>query len=157
MLSATYLSFESSLTYTDYEVLQNDTCVLTPDVTAGPYIWPQSQTLHQDMTEDQTGIPFYMDIGVIDMATCEPLPNVLVDLWHCNATGSYSSFEGIDPNTPFEEILTQLNITDTTNLDLHTSATTFLRGMWYTDQNGMMEMKTIVPGFYVERAIHIHT
>lgn len=28
--------------------------------------------------------------------------------------------------------------------------------MWPTDNNGVMEMKTIFPGFYVERAIHIH-
>lgn len=71
-----------------YEILQNDTCVLTPEVTAGPYVWPRSQTLRQDMSEGQDGIPFYLDIGVLDMATCEPLSNALVDLWHCNATGS---------------------------------------------------------------------
>lgn len=28
--------------------------------------------------------------------------------------------------------------------------------MWPTDDNGVMEMQTIFPGFYVERAIHIH-
>lgn len=28
--------------------------------------------------------------------------------------------------------------------------------MWPTDANGMMEMNTIVPGFYVGRSIHIH-
>jgi protocatechuate 3,4-dioxygenase beta subunit len=28
--------------------------------------------------------------------------------------------------------------------------------MWPTDANGMMEMKTVFPGFYVERTIHIH-
>lgn len=28
--------------------------------------------------------------------------------------------------------------------------------MWPTDSNGMMEMKTVFPGFYVERTIHIH-
>jgi hypothetical protein len=41
--------------------------------------------------------------------------------------------------------------------DLHTDDSTWLRGMWPTDAEGMMEMKTIFPGFYVERAIHIHT
>ncbi|TLD20234.1 protocatechuatedioxygenase beta subunit protein [Venturia nashicola] len=100
-----------------YEVIQNDTCILTPEVTQGPYVWPRSQTLRQDMTEGQAGVPFDPNIGVIDINTCEPLPNALVDLWHCNATGSYSSF---------------------------------------TDSDGVMEMKTIVPGFYVDRAIPIH-
>ncbi|EKG20924.1 Intradiol ring-cleavage dioxygenase core [Macrophomina phaseolina MS6] len=41
--------------------------------------------------------------------------------------------------------------------DLHTDDSTFLRGMWPTDEHGVMEMKTVFPGFYVKRAIHIHT
>lgn len=131
-----------------YDVIQNDTCVLTPEVTEGPYIWPRSQTLRQDMTEDQPGVPLWLDVGVLDMATCEPLEGVLVDFWHCNATGSYSSFTGLSPNTAFPTLLEQLNITDFDigTTDIHTDDTTFLRGMWPTDANGMMEMKTIFPG-----------
>lgn len=142
-----------------YETIQNDTCVLTPEVTAGPYVWPRSQTLRQDMTEGQAGIPFLLDIGVLDIDTCEPLENALVDFWHCNATGSYSSFTGLSPNTPFATLLAELNMTDSFEIgvsDLHTDDTTFLRGMWPTDSEGMMEMKTIFPGFYTERSIHIH-
>jgi hypothetical protein len=112
-----------------YETIQNDTCILTEEVTTGPYIWPQSQTLRQDIREGQSGIPFILDIGVMDVETCEPLPDVLVDIWHCNATGSYSSFTGLSPNTPFEELLDQLNVTIGPDLDLHTDATTFLRGL----------------------------
>ncbi|KAL4931708.1 intradiol ring-cleavage dioxygenase [Aspergillus undulatus] len=143
-----------------YSTIQNDTCVLTPEVTEGPYVYPPSQTLRQDMTEGQPGAPLWLDIGVLDMATCEPLDNALVDMWHCNATGSYASFTGLSPNTPFATLLEELNIDmedyGTGDLDLHTDNTTFLRGMWPTDKSGMMEMKTIFPGFYVERAIHIH-
>lgn len=131
-----------------YDNIQNETCVLTPEVTRGPYVWPRSQTLRQDMTEDQVGVPLWLDIGVLDMDTCEPLPNALLDFWHCNATGSYSSFTELSPNTPFEELLTNKNITDYDLgvTDLHTDDTTWLRGMWPTDSNGMMEMKTIFPG-----------
>lgn len=140
-----------------YATIQNDTCILVPETTAGPYVWPRSETLRQNMAEDQPGVPLYLDIGVLDVNTCEPAPNVLIDMWHCNATGSYSSFTGLSPNTPFEELLDQLNVTiGDGELDLHTDATTFLRGMWPTDDNGVMEMQTIFPGFYVERAIHIH-
>lgn len=52
-----------------------------------------------------------------------------------------------------------MNITDTFEIgvtDLHTDDTTFLRGMWPADSDGMMEMKTIGPGFYVARSMHIH-
>ena len=140
------------------DTLQNDTCVLTPDVTPGPYVWPRSQTLRQDATEDQPGVPLWLDIGVLDMATCEPLEGVLVSFWHCNATGSYSSFTGLSPNIEFVTLLEDLNITDYElgTTDLHTDDTTWLRAMWPTDSNGMVEMKTIFPGFYVQRAIHIH-
>lgn len=93
-----------------YDVIQNDTCVLEPEVTWGPYVYPNSQTLRQDMSEGQAGVPLTLDVGVLDMATCEPLENVLVDFWHCNATGSYSSFTALSPNTPFLELLQSLNI-----------------------------------------------
>lgn len=111
------------------------------------------------MSEDQPGVPLILDVGVLDMDTCEPLEGVMVDFWHCNATGSYSSFTHLSPNTPFADLLDSLNISDTYDIgvtDLHTDTTTFLRGMWPTDAAGMMEMKTVFPGFYVERAIHIH-
>lgn len=110
------------------------------------------------MTEGQPGIPFTLDVGVLDMTTCEPLENVLVDFWHCNATGSYSSFTKLSPDTPFETLLQQMNITDFEigKTDLHTDTTTFLRGMWPTDSDGVMQMQTIIPGFYIQRSIHIH-
>ncbi|KAE8367481.1 Intradiol ring-cleavage dioxygenase [Aspergillus caelatus] len=143
-----------------YSTLQNETCVLSPEITAGPYYWPHSQTLRQDMTENQVGVPLWLDIGVMDMATCLPLEGVMVDLWHCNATGSYSSFSALSPDTPFPELLAEQgkNISDFVvgETDLHTDAETWLRGMWPTNEEGLMQMKTIFPGFYVERSIHIH-
>ncbi|OQD66183.1 hypothetical protein PENPOL_c005G03274 [Penicillium polonicum] len=143
-----------------YETIQNDTCVLSPEVTAGPYYWPHSQTIRQDMTETQDGVPLWLDIGVLDMATCKPLEGAMVDLWHCNATGSYSSFTELSPNTKFPELLSELgkNVSDfeVGTSDIHTDSQTWLRGMWPTDKHGMMQMKTIFPGFYIERAIHIH-
>ncbi|KAI1358114.1 Intradiol ring-cleavage dioxygenase [Xylaria arbuscula] len=143
-----------------YDSIQNDTCVLAPIVTQGPYVWPRSQTLRQDMSENQAGVPLWMDIGVIDVNTCEPLPDVLINLWHCNATGSYSSFTGLSPNTPFPQLLEQLGIDIDEfvigETDLHTDNTTFLRGMWPSNADGILEMKTTFPGFYVERSLHIH-
>ncbi|GMG04289.1 unnamed protein product [Aspergillus oryzae] len=133
-----------------YDVLQNDTCVLSPEVTAGPYYWPRSQILRQDMTEGQVGVPLWLDIGVMDMATCSPLEGVMVDLWHCNATGSYSSFTELSPNTKFPALLAEQgkNASDFVvgSTDIHTDSETWLRGMWPTDDHGMMQMKTIFPG-----------
>ena len=66
-----------------FPTIQNDTCILSPEVVAGPYLWPRSDMLRQDMSEDQPGVPLLLDIGVIDTNTCEPAPNILLDLWHC--------------------------------------------------------------------------
>ncbi|KAG6368814.1 hypothetical protein INS49_003030 [Diaporthe citri] len=112
--------------------------------------------------EVTTAAPYY-DV-LIDMGTCEPLEGALVSIWSANATGSYSSFTGVDPNTPFKEVITQHVLTNFTvgETDFHTDNTTFLRGIWPTNAEGLAEIKTIYPGFYVYpgfyagRAIHIH-
>ena len=69
-----------------FSTVQNDTCVLVPETMAGPYVWPRSDTLRQDMREDQVGVPLFLDIGILDVDTCEPAPEVLVDLWHCTSS-----------------------------------------------------------------------
>jgi len=33
-----------------------------------------------------------LDIGIMDISTCEPVENIMVEIWHCNSTGSYSYF-----------------------------------------------------------------
>ncbi|KAJ5873146.1 hypothetical protein N7455_003689 [Penicillium solitum] len=147
-----------------YNFVKNSTSILTPETSNGPYFYPQSQILRQDIREGQPGLPLSLEIGVIDIDTCEPLEDVLVDIWHCNATGSYSSFTGLSPNTPFLDLYA--NKTDGKTINLHdglpdlswlaTDNSTWLRGMWPTDKHGVTSFTTIFPGFYIERAIHIH-
>ncbi|OOF94311.1 hypothetical protein ASPCADRAFT_208828 [Aspergillus carbonarius ITEM 5010] len=146
-----------------YDFLKNDTCILTPETSTGPYVYPRSQTLRQDLVEDQLGVPFVMDIGLMDIHTCEPLTNALVDIWHCNASGSYSSFTGLNPDVTFpeqyfdstgEEINADNGMGDVSFLA--TDDTTWLRGMWPTDENGVTSFTSIFPGFYTNRAIHVH-
>ncbi|PYI10261.1 aromatic compound dioxygenase [Aspergillus sclerotiicarbonarius CBS 121057] len=142
-------TFEITTEAPYYETIQNDTCVLTPEVTRGPYVWPRSQTLRQDMTEDQVGIPLWLDVGVLDMATCEPLPNALLDFWHCNATGSYSSFTHLSPNTPFEDLLSELNITR-----LRPGCHRPAHRRYHLAARHVAHQRE--RSFYVDRAIHIH-
>ena len=112
------------------------------------------------MSESQPGVPLSLDIGVIDMSTCAPLPDVLVSLWHANATGSYSSFTELDPNLSFGALIQSLNLTGPVEYgvtDLHKDNSTWLRGMAATNEEGMMEIDTVFPGFYAGRSIHIHS
>jgi protocatechuate 3,4-dioxygenase beta subunit len=61
-----------------------------PEVTEGPY-YLNNDLVRQDLRENQGGILLKFDIGIMDTSTCKPLPNALVEIWHANATGYYSS------------------------------------------------------------------
>ncbi|CAE6381159.1 unnamed protein product [Rhizoctonia solani] len=74
-----------------YSTIQNSTCVTTPEVTEGPY-YVNNELLRQDIREDQEGVQLVLDIGVMDVTTCTPLEQALVEIWHCNSTGHYSGF-----------------------------------------------------------------
>ncbi|KAK7409659.1 hypothetical protein QQX98_008174 [Neonectria punicea] len=132
-----------------YTTIQNDTCVLAPDTIWGPY-GVDGEIVRTDLRESQQGIDFYLDIGVIDIETCDPLEGTALTIWNCNATGSYSSFTGIDPDT--SELLDGYS----KKSDGTTDNETFLRGIQVTDSNGMIEFITKFPGYYVTRTTHIH-
>lgn len=132
-----------------YTTIQNDTCVLAPDTVWGPY-GVDGEMVRHDLRETQGGIDFYLDIGVIDIETCEPLPHVALSIWNCNATGYYSSFTGIAPDTA------ELADGWTKREDGTTDDETFLRGIQVTDDNGIIEFLTKFPGYYVTRTTHIH-
>ncbi|EKG10663.1 Intradiol ring-cleavage dioxygenase [Macrophomina phaseolina MS6] len=118
----------------------NNSCILAPETTQGPY-YVVGELFRHDITEDQQGVPLYMDIQIIDTNTCEPLKDVALDFWHCNATGVYSGIAASGNG----------DSSDTSNLDK-----TFLRGIQATDEDGVLQFQSIVPGHYTSRANHIH-
>ncbi|KAI1338308.1 Intradiol ring-cleavage dioxygenase [Xylariaceae sp. FL0016] len=109
-----------------------NSCLLTPEVTDGPY-YVSGEYVRRDIVEDQTGVPLTLDYQVVDVDTCEPVPSVYLEIWHCNATGVYSGVE------------------NQAGLD-----TTFLRGIQETDADGVAQFESIFPGHYSGRATHIH-
>ncbi|KAF2642200.1 aromatic compound dioxygenase [Massarina eburnea CBS 473.64] len=132
-----------------YTTIQNDTCVLSPETVWGPYAVDGELQRH-DVRETQEGIDLYFDVGVLDLNTCEPLSGAALTIWACNATGSYSSYTGIDPDT--SELLDGWE----KRADGTTDEETFLRGIQLTDSNGMVEFLTKFPGYYTSRTTHIH-
>jgi hypothetical protein len=82
-----------------------------------------------------------VDIQIIDINTCLPVPKILLDFWHCNSTGVYSGvISGGNGNS-----------NDSTNLDK-----TFLRGIQSSDSEGVVQIHSTFPGHYTGRTPHIH-
>ena len=108
------------------------TCVLAPEMTEGPY-FVEGDRVRRNITEGKAGVPLSLRLTVVDVSTCKPIRNAAVDIWHCDAGGTYSGTG-----------------------QQGTEGLTFLRGIQRTDRNGLAIFKTIYPGWYPGRAVHIH-
>ena len=80
---------------------QRPQCVTDPEVTEGPYCkcnhtllgkdtntatGVSGELIRSDVLENSKGVKLNLDINVIDVTTCKPIPNVYVELWGCNST-----------------------------------------------------------------------
>ncbi|KAJ3507810.1 hypothetical protein NLJ89_g6092 [Agrocybe chaxingu] len=138
--------------------IQNNTCVLAPEVTEGPYYHTEGHPIRQNIAEWQDGLLLLLDIGVIDVETCKPLPNVLVDIWQANATGSYAGHPVPAPHLKDEKPASEGPRRGLLSAFPRTQPQeTWLRGAWPTDKNGVVQFTSIFPGYYTGRATHIHT
>lgn len=117
----------------------NTSCILAPEVTAGPY-YVIGEYFRSNVKEAQwsEGVDLYLEVQYVDISTCAPVPNVAVDIWNANATGVYS---GIYESGNYAE--------DGLN-------STYLRGVQLTDHDGVVQFETIFPGHYSGRATHTH-
>ena len=102
------------------------TCTQTAEQTEGPFYFDVDR-VRSDIREDRKGALLRLGVRVRDAAECEPIQNAVVDIWHCDAEGSYSE--------PGE---------------------TYLRGAQVTYADGVVEFTTVYPGWYPGRTVHIH-
>ncbi len=106
-------------------------CDTTNDI-LGPFYRAEAP-LRQDLTYAGLEGSVITLQGTVYGADCvTPLPNALVEIWHCDTEGEYDN----DSNA-FRQ-----------------------RGKWRSDQNGRYSFKTILPGKYLNgqlyRPAHIH-
>jgi protocatechuate 3,4-dioxygenase beta subunit len=115
-------------------------CVLTPELTVGPYFVDEKLN-RSDLTTNTTdanvlnAIPLSLVMTILQYASsgCSALAGAQVDVWQADAAGLYSD-ESVE----------------------NTVGQTVLRGSQITDSNGAVTFKTIIPGWYSGRTVHIH-
>jgi len=66
----------------------------------------------------------------VNASNCKPIKGAAVDIWHADASGTYS---GVLGNTG-----------------------TFMRGIQRANANGLALFQTVYPGWYRGRTVHIH-
>jgi len=117
-------------------------CFRLPEQTEGPY-YLDSKLNRSDIRSDPAdglvaeGVPLLLEFRVSRLTDggCAPFAGAVVDVWHCDARGIYSGVQ--DPH-------------------FNTSGKKFLRGYQITDKNGIARFRTIYPGWYPGRTVHIH-
>lgn len=115
-----------------------DACFMTPQSIEGPY-YLDPRLVRPQIAEGRIGVPLRVHLRVVDGATCEPRAGARVDLWHADALGIYSGYEGQGDRQ-----------------DISTVGQKFLRGTQFTDSKGAVSFETIYPGWYTGRATHMH-
>src|SRR5207249_6614662 len=103
-------------------------CAVTPEETAGPYpdhtgMLTNPAFYRQDITEGRSGLPLTLILTIVNVNnSCATVTNASVEIWQCDAAGTYSEYGTA-------------------------SAQTFLRGLQTTDNNGVVTFRTIYPGW----------
>jgi protocatechuate 3,4-dioxygenase beta subunit len=115
-------------------------CILSPALTEGPYFVDERlnrSDIRIDPTDNSVrqGVPLVLNMTVqrVQNGSCTPLTGAVVDVWHCDAVGTYSD-----------------------EAALGSGGRKFLRGYQVTDENGAVQFTTVYPGWYRGRAVHIH-
>jgi protocatechuate 3,4-dioxygenase beta subunit len=106
------------------------TCTLAPAQTEGPYYVDGALQRH-NVTERRPGTPLWLTLRVVDASTCSAIPGATVEIWHADASGDYSGYNGF-----VGEI--------------------FMRGQQVASDGGVATFRTVYPGWYAGRTVHIH-
>lgn len=119
-------------------------CTMLKDSVEGPFYFCTNPGA-ADIARGVPGAPLVIALRAVNAATCQPIPDAVIDVWHCDAVGLYSGH-----NMSIDEPVKSEKHTPPVNGERH------CRGALRTDADGIAEFRSIYPGYYVERAIHIH-
>jgi protocatechuate 3,4-dioxygenase beta subunit len=155
---------------------------LAAETTEGPY-YLDLNNVRRDIREDRKGAQFDLSIAVVDAAGA-PIAGAAVDIWHCDAEGTYSGFAsasasgnggggagrgpgsggpppgagGPPPgggNGPAGDSSAESG-NRTVQVATPGDSSTFLRGTQIADATGKVSFTTVFPGWYQGRTVHVH-
>ena len=102
----------------------------------------------------EPGIEMQLHLRILDSTSTDcdgtPVPDVDVYIWHTDAQGFYSGFGMPGDQTPDAPYAGTPGQNDLDNPDR------FCRGVQTTDANGVVSFRSIYPGWYNGRDLHIH-
>ena len=120
-------------------------CIVRPRQTEGPYFLDEMLERSDIRAEPSDGwipqgapLELAFRVSRINAEACVPLSGAVVDLWQCDARGVYSGVQDVIGGL------------------FDTTGKRFLRGYQMTDAEGMARFRTIYPGWYEGRCVHIH-
>ena len=132
---------ESTVEVADGEIPEETAGPYPGDGSNGPNALTESGVVRQDITTSfgsasgvAEGVPMTVDLRVYDLNgdDATPLAGAAIYLWHCDAAGNYSMYDG----DALEE--------------------NYLRGVQEADADGRLSFTTIVPACYAGRWPHMH-
>jgi protocatechuate 3,4-dioxygenase beta subunit len=157
-----------------------NTCAMATEETQGPY-WFDVDSIRSDLREDRPGTALALAVRVHDVSECagggdvRPVPNSVVEIWHCDAGGVYSGFESGSigagggppagapggPGGAGGPVSASGETSDGSYSAGDVEATptddgTYLRGAQVANADGVAQFTTIYPGWYRGRTVHIH-
>jgi protocatechuate 3,4-dioxygenase beta subunit len=128
--------------------VDGDVSSAIPEETAGPYpgngsngpnVLSQDGVVRRDIRSSfgssatvAQGVPFTMDLQIVEVGTGRPLPGSAVYVWQCDANGGYSMYSQA------------------------VSGENYLRGVQVADANGKVSFLSVFPACYPGRWPHVH-
>lgn len=128
------------------------------------------ELIREDVREGSEGVLLHLDVNVVDVTNCQPIPNIYVELWGCNSTvsdpvqsadrpGGEEATHQLTTGASLQGVYTGVVAADNGNglaapEEIKNSA---LRGVQLTNDKGTASFVTIVPGHYIGRTNHLHS
>lgn len=111
-------------------------CALSCGATIGPCHTGTEE--REDISDGWDGLPVRLSLLVVN-EECEPMEDVIVEVWHTNYHGIYSGeIQGICNDAQEDR------------------AAAYFRGYQRTDAQGRVNFNTCYPGWYSGRVVHFH-